>query len=83
MSQLRVLFFSHLRDAVGESELEIETPTTVEDVTQLLDKLCADYPKLNDARPSIRVAINQEYVELDAPVSDGDEVAIMPPVQGG
>ena len=31
----------------------------------------------------IRVAVNQEFAELDAPVAQGDEVAIFPPMTGG
>ena len=32
---------------------------------------------------SIRVAVNQEFAELDAPVGQGDEIAIFPPMTGG
>jgi len=31
----------------------------------------------------VRVAVNQNYVPLEHPVGDGDEVAIFPPVTGG
>jgi molybdopterin synthase sulfur carrier subunit len=31
----------------------------------------------------IKVAVNQDYVELDHPVAAGDEVAFFPPVTGG
>ncbi len=31
----------------------------------------------------VRVAVNQEHVELDHPVEAGDEVALFPPVTGG
>ena len=31
----------------------------------------------------VRVAVNQEYVTLDKPVSQSDEVAFFPPVTGG
>ena len=31
----------------------------------------------------VRVAVNQDYVGLDHPVTDGDEVAFFPPVTGG
>jgi molybdopterin synthase sulfur carrier subunit len=31
----------------------------------------------------VRVAVNQEYVQLDAPVKTGDEIAFFPPVTGG
>ena len=30
-----------------------------------------------------RAALNQEYVDPDHPVADGDEVAFFPPVTGG
>ena len=32
---------------------------------------------------AIRVAVNQTYVKFDHPVTDGDEVALFPPVTGG
>ena len=32
---------------------------------------------------AIRYAVNQEYVEADHPVVEGDEVAFFPPVTGG
>ncbi len=31
----------------------------------------------------VRVAVNQEYVTLDHPVAEEDEVALFPPVTGG
>jgi molybdopterin synthase sulfur carrier subunit len=31
----------------------------------------------------VRVAVNQEHVDLDHPVHPGDEVAFFPPVTGG
>jgi len=31
----------------------------------------------------IRVAINQEYVNLDHPISNNDEIAFFPPMTGG
>ncbi len=33
--------------------------------------------------PHLRVAVNQEFLPLDAPVPDGAEVALVPPVAGG
>ena len=31
----------------------------------------------------IRVAVNQEYVDLDNAITKGDEIAFFPPVTGG
>jgi molybdopterin synthase sulfur carrier subunit len=31
----------------------------------------------------VRVAVNQELASLDAPVKQGDEVALFPPMTGG
>jgi molybdopterin synthase sulfur carrier subunit len=32
---------------------------------------------------NIRIAVNQEYVDIDHPVQAGDEIAFFPPVTGG
>ncbi len=31
----------------------------------------------------VRVAVNQNYVGLEHPVREGDEIAVFPPVTGG
>jgi molybdopterin synthase sulfur carrier subunit len=32
---------------------------------------------------AVRVAVNHELVAADAPVREGDEIALLPPVTGG
>lgn len=49
----------------------------------LLDQLCAEFPALANARASVAVAVNREYVNPDYVLSAGDEVALIPPVSGG
>jgi molybdopterin synthase catalytic subunit len=80
--QVRLLFFATLKDIVGARELRLEVPAgaTVADV---LTRLESSYPRVKDYRPVVLTAINEEYVDQKAPVSDGDEVAIFPPVSGG
>ena len=41
------------------------------------------HPKLREWDGNILVAADLEYVDRDARLRDGQEVAIMPPVQGG
>lgn len=79
---VRVLFFSVLRDITGAAELpfEVRVGATVADV---LDECFTRWPKLRDWDTSLLVAVDQTYVKRDAPVHDGAEVAVMPPVQGG
>lgn len=83
MLQLR--YFASLREQLGTGEEQIELPMDVTDITDLTRWLQAReepwHSALADSR--LHVAINQEIVKPDAPVTDGDEVAWFPPVTGG
>jgi molybdopterin synthase catalytic subunit/molybdopterin synthase sulfur carrier subunit len=84
---VRVLAFAGARDVVGSGEVEIGlgdigdgTSCTAD---QVMDAMVARYPDLESRRSIIRLAVNGSYVEGDAPVAAGDEVALIPPVAGG
>lgn len=79
---IKVLAFAGAGDVIGAPEvlLEVTGACTAGDV---VDKLCANYPRLVPFRPILRVAVNGEYADLDARVAPGDEVALIPPVAGG
>lgn len=73
--------FSHVREAFGAAAVLLELPTGARaaDVeAQVRQRLPAGLRRL-----ALRVTINQHFVDGDAPVEDGDEVAVLPPVQGG
>jgi len=80
--QVRVLFFGVLRDIVGRSEeqLEVEPNSTI---GSLFRAYSERYETLRDKRPSILFARNREFATPDAPLSDNDEIAFLPPVSGG
>jgi MoaE-MoaD fusion protein len=80
--QVRLLFFATLKDIVGAREMHLDIPSgaTIADV---LTHLESTYPRVKEYRPVVLTAINEEYVGQDAPVQEGDEVAIFPPVSGG
>ena len=80
--KLQLLFFSVLQDITGTAELSW-TCTPRAQVKDLLGTLYERWPKLRDWDSSLLVAIDQTYVKREAPLTDGAEVAIMPPVQGG
>ncbi len=82
--KVRVLFFSTLRDLVGRDELEEALPTGREwRVEDLLERLYARHEGLRDWDAKILVALDMEYVDRKQVLSDGQEIAVMPPVQGG
>ncbi len=80
--QVKLLFFASLKDIVGSRQLQLDVPqgATVADV---LTRLEASYPRIKQYRPVVLTAVNEEYVDQRAPIHDGDEVAIFPPVSGG
>ena len=83
---MKVLYFAWLRQRTGIGEEEIDPPADVTDVAGLIDWLRARGPGHADALQdvsAIRIAINQEFAELDSAVAPGDEVALFPPMTGG
>ncbi|MBO6505574.1 MAG: MoaD/ThiS family protein [Kordiimonadaceae bacterium] len=71
---------------MGKNEEDIGLPDGVSTVSNLLDHLCeksAEHSRVLKERVFVRVAVNQTHVDHDHPVTDGDEVAIFPPVTGG
>src|ERR1700737_14400 len=79
---VRTRLFARLRELAGTDaeNVEVRAGSTVADVYDALRKA---HPGLEANRESVRVAVNQEFADWDAIVSDGDEVAFIPPVSGG
>lgn len=82
-ASVTVLTFAGARDVVGASTLEVELPASPCTARQLMDAICALHPGLTPHRPQIKLAVNGEYADAEAPVKPGDEVALIPPVAGG
>ena len=83
---MKILYFAWLRQKTGIDAEDVEMPPEILDVGGLLDWLKERNSNFADALAdfdSIRVAVNQEFAELDSPVAQGDEVAIFPPMTGG
>jgi len=82
---LKVLYFASIREALGKDSEAVELPADAT-VAGLIDALRARggiYAEVLAANRRWRVAVNQDMVGLDAPLQDGNEVAIFPPVTGG
>lgn len=80
--RVTVRLFARLRDIAGAGELERDVPAGAT-VRVLWETLTREFPELEPYAASISSAVNAEYTRPDAPLSDGDEVAFLPPVSGG
>ena len=80
--RVTVRLFARLRDIAGSSELarDIAPGSTIGSVWR---ELASEYPALVPYERSISSAVNADYARMDTLLSDGDEVAFLPPVSGG
>jgi molybdopterin synthase catalytic subunit/molybdopterin converting factor small subunit len=75
--EIVVRLFAGLREraGTGERRLELAEGAHVADVWSALG--------LGEEPAGLLYAVNREYAPADAPISNGDEVALIPPVSGG
>ncbi|HEX2506518.1 MAG TPA: molybdenum cofactor biosynthesis protein MoaE [Gaiellaceae bacterium] len=75
--RVQVRLFAALREQAGSGSRELELPdgARARDVWPALD--------LGEQPGGLALAVNRRYVGEDQPLSDGDEVALIPPVSGG
>jgi molybdopterin synthase sulfur carrier subunit len=90
MGRVSVRLFANLREIVGHPSVVLEANT----IREVLKALRSEHPALHpllcedgEVRPYITILVNGENIRdleaLATSLSDGDEVAIFPPVSGG
>ena len=79
---MRVQFFSQLKEIVGASEIMLDLPDGTS-VADLLTRLYCDFPELEKWDRRLLVGAGLDFVTRDHVIQPTDEIAIMPPVQGG
>ena len=80
--RVTILLFARLREIAGESVMVRNVPAN-STARALWTGLVQDFPELDAYTGSVSTAINEEYAQMGSIVSDGDEVAFLPPVSGG
>jgi molybdopterin synthase catalytic subunit len=80
--RIRLLLFALYRDITGVGELDIDVPEGSTAGAALAELRTSD-PRFAPLPARPVVAVNREYAVLDAPLRDGDELALLPPVAGG
>ncbi len=79
-----VLYFAWVRERIGEPREVIETNAeTVNDLVAELSARDDRYAAAFADTTALRVALDQELAEFDAPLSGVREVAFFPPMTGG
>jgi MoaE-MoaD fusion protein len=80
--RVNVLFFGRLKDITGRAQdcVDLPAPSLLGGV---FDHYAALHPELRAYAHSIVMARNHEFSALSTPITDGDEVAFLPPVSGG
>lgn len=77
-----VKLFARMRELVGTNTLECQLNDQAT-VSDLIERLQAEFPKLADAAPRTIISINKEFADRQSRLAEGDEVAFFPPVSGG
>jgi molybdopterin converting factor subunit 1 len=80
--RIRVLFFGVLRDVTGLREDSIDVPDGGV-AAGVFAHYSSRFPRLGEMSQSIVLAVNQKFCAPSVPLSDGDELAFLPPVSGG
>ena len=80
--QIRVLLFASLRDAAQTSEVSLALAEG-SSAGAVLSELAVRLPGRGDLLDRCALAVNAEYAESTCVLSDGDTVAVIPPVSGG
>lgn len=75
----KILFFAHLRDAVGQESVSLDASgKTVADLKLLVSE-AYDLPNMD----AVMTAINEEFASNEEIINNEDVIAFIPPVSGG
>jgi len=80
--RVRVLFFGMVKDLVGRASEDADFPAGA-DLHAVFESYAGRFPSLLELSSSIVMARNQEFADISTSITEGDEVAFLPPVSGG
>ncbi len=80
--EIHVQFFAQLRDLAKTPELDVDLAAR-STIADLLAKIYEEKPALRAHDKSILVGVGVDFVDRHYEIKPNDDIAIMPPVQGG
>jgi molybdopterin converting factor subunit 1 len=81
--RVRVLYFAVVRELVGREDESLELPPQVRTVGEFARWVGSHHGALEGRMASVRIARNEIFARDEELLSDGDVVALIPPVAGG
>ncbi len=80
-----IFYFSWVREKIGVPDERLTLPPEVNTVAGFIAFLQSKGEPYASvvSHPHLRVAVNQTYARQQDTLSDGDEIALFPPVSGG
>lgn len=82
MVNIRVQFYAQLQEVVGTRNLDCDLPEGAT-VGDLLENIYHQKPALRSQDKSILVGAGVDFVDRKYALKRGEEISVMPPVQGG
>jgi molybdopterin synthase sulfur carrier subunit len=82
---VKIVFFASLREALGVDSVDLQiygSSSVSALISQLANQQSPEWLGILTAE-NIRIAVNQDMINEDVGIIDGDEVAFFPPVTGG
>ncbi len=80
MREIKILYFASLREQRGVSSEQLKTECST--ALDLWKHLAHDH-QLKMSLDILKVAANDEYVDFNYLIQDGDQIVFIPPVAGG
>jgi molybdopterin synthase catalytic subunit len=80
--RVKLLYFAVLRDIIGTTEADVTLPSGARP-RDVWAALRSEHRELAGYDEPPLTAINETYASPDAELSEGDELAFIPPVAGG
>lgn len=80
--KIKILYFAMAKELRGASSEVLQVPDNAKS-DSILELLLHAHPKLKDIAPTLRLAVNEEFIEAPKTLQENDVFAIIPPVTGG
>ncbi len=83
---MKILYFAWLAERLGCPEEQITKPDnvqTADDLRLLIQQRYPEQAAILDKPDALRVAVNQNLVDWQHPLTEDDEIAFFPPMTGG